>query len=221
MKTETNNIGCPHCGGKIDVNQIVYNNISEGLKKDFLQKMSNEKQELETRLRKTITEETNSELLVYKHELAEKVEQVKDLNRTKAELERAKREKDELKEKIEAEAEQRFTHALISEKDKIRKELDDRNQQKVAEKEHVIEQLKKQLTEAQRKAEQGSMQVQGELQELAIEKYLRDNFPLDEIQEIKKGARGADCLQIVHSRSQQNCGSIYYESKNTKEFSSA
>ena len=62
------------------------------------------------------------------------------------------------------------------------------------------------------------MQLQGEVQELAIEEYLEDKYPFDVIEEIKKGARGADCVQIVHTREVQNCGKIYYESKRTKDF---
>jgi hypothetical protein len=62
------------------------------------------------------------------------------------------------------------------------------------------------------------MQLQGEVQELAIEEYLMNQFPLDTVDEIKKGARGGDCIQIVNTRSRQNCGKIYYESKRTKEF---
>jgi hypothetical protein len=69
-----------------------------------------------------------------------------------------------------------------------------------------------------RKQEQGSVQLQGEVQELAIEEWLMSNFPLDTISEIKKGDRGADCIQIVHTRTTQNCGTIYYESKRTKNF---
>jgi hypothetical protein len=69
-----------------------------------------------------------------------------------------------------------------------------------------------------RKQEQGSMQLQGEVQELAIEEWLTANFPLDTISEIKKGDRGADCIQMVHTRTSQNCGTIYYESKRTKNF---
>jgi len=64
------------------------------------------------------------------------------------------------------------------------------------------------------------MQLQGEVQELAIEDWLAANFPLDTIEEIKKGARGADCLQTVNTRSRQNCGTIYFESKRTKDFRS-
>ena len=62
------------------------------------------------------------------------------------------------------------------------------------------------------------MQMQGEVQELAIEEYLMQQFPLDTIEEIKKGARGGDCIQIVNTRMSQNCGMIYYESKRTKDF---
>jgi hypothetical protein len=69
-----------------------------------------------------------------------------------------------------------------------------------------------------RKQEQGSMQLQGEVQELAIEEWLSNNFKFDTIEEIKKGANGADCLQVVNTREFQNCGKIYYESKRTKSF---
>jgi hypothetical protein len=81
--------------------------------------------------------------------------------------------------------------------------------------------LNDQLKEALKKAEQGSMQLQGEAQELAIEEWLATEFPLDSIDEIKKGVKGADCLQIVNTHSRQNCGSIYYESKRTKAFGGA
>ena len=62
------------------------------------------------------------------------------------------------------------------------------------------------------------MQLQGEVQELAIEEWLQQQYPLDTIDEIKKGARGGDCIQIVNTRTTKNCGKIYYESKRTKKF---
>jgi hypothetical protein len=62
------------------------------------------------------------------------------------------------------------------------------------------------------------MQLQGEVQELAIEEFLATQFPLDTIEEIKKGARGGDCIQLVNTRELQQCGKIYYESKRTKDF---
>ena len=81
-----------------------------------------------------------------------------------------------------------------------------------------LEAQKKLTEEMKRKQEQGSMQMQGEVQELAIEEWLASQFPLDSIEEIKKGARGGDCIQIVNTRNRQNCGKIYYESKRTKDY---
>lgn len=82
-----------------------------------------------------------------------------------------------------------------------------------------IEDNKKLAEEMKRKAEQGSMQLQGEVQELAIEDLLSRTYPFDNIQEVPKGVRGADSIQIVINAIQQECGSIVYESKRTKNFS--
>jgi hypothetical protein len=75
------------------------------------------------------------------------------------------------------------------------------------------------VNEMKRKTEQGSMQTQGEVQELAIEDYLETTFPRDEIQEISKGKRGGDCVHIVKDHYENECGRILYESKRTKHFS--
>jgi hypothetical protein len=155
------------------------------------------------------------------NELQEKTEQVKELNRAKAEIEKIKREKDELKESIEAEAQQKLNVQLTEEKEKIRKVEQERNEMVLMELRKQLEDQKRLTEEMKRKQEQGSTQLQGEVQELGIEEFLSGAFPLDEIIEIKKGERGADCLQVVHTREKSNCGTIYYESKRTKEFSNA
>ena len=71
----------------------------------------------------------------------------------------------------------------------------------------------------QRKAEQGSMQMQGEVQELALEDLLRNEYPFDIVEEVPKGISGADVIQTVFNSFQQVCGKIIYESKRTKAFS--
>ena len=81
--------------------------------------------------------------------------------------------------------------------------------------------MAKSIEDAKRKSEQGSMQIQGEALELAIESWLSSQFPFDSIEEVKKGAFGADCVQTIHTRALQNCGVICYESKNTKSWSDA
>lgn len=81
-----------------------------------------------------------------------------------------------------------------------------------------IDDNKKLAEEMKRKAEQGSMQMQGEVQELAIEELLARAYPFDKIAEVPKGIRGADSIQTVINASQLECGSIVYESKRTKSF---
>ena len=181
-------------------------------------KLKQEKAELEKQIKTKLTDENSERLEALEKELNEKSEQVKELNKAKAEIQRINREKNELKESIEAEAEQRLNQQITEEKEKIRKQEQEKNDMKIRELQKQLEDQKKLTDEMSRKQEQGSMQLQGEVQELGIEEWLSSQFPLDTIDEIKKGERGADCIQTVHTRQRQNCGTIYYESKRTKDF---
>lgn len=82
-----------------------------------------------------------------------------------------------------------------------------------------IDDQNRMINEMKRKSEQGSMQMQGEVQELAIEEFLQNAFPRDVIEEISKGKRGGDCVHIVMDQFERVCGKILYESKRTKHFS--
>jgi len=181
--------------------------------------LKEEKQRLEEMLKIKLKEEQAEQYEALQKELNEKSEQIKELNRTKAEIERLKREKEELKEKTEAESQLKLNELLHVEKEKIKRLEEEKNELKFKELMKQLEDQKKLTEEMKRKQEQGSMQLQGEILELAIEEWLVSQFPLDSIEEIKKGARGGDCIQTVNTRSRQNCGTIYYESKRTKEFS--
>ncbi len=181
-------------------------------------KIKQEKTIIEQKLKHQLVQEQQEQFQLLQKELNEKSEQIKELNRTKAEIEKLKREKLELKEAIEAENEVKLNQLIVEEKEKIRKIEEDKNELRVKELLKQLDDQKKLTEEMKRKQEQGSMQLQGEVQELAIEEWLVAQFPLDTIDEIKKGARGGDCIQTVHTRQQQNCGTIYYESKRTKDF---
>ena len=197
-------------GEKKRQDEAVADAIKAGLKE--------EKKRLQTEIRARMEEEQSERIRSLQEELDQKSDQLKDFNKAKSEIERLKREKGELKGSIEAESEKKLSEMIGVEKERIRKNEEQKSQLRLSEKEKIIEQLSERLKEAQRKAEQGSSQLQGEVQEMAIEEWLSVNFPLDTIEEIKKGARGADCLQIVNTRTRQNCGTIYYESKRTKGF---
>ncbi len=181
-------------------------------------RLREESKSLEERLKLRLHEENAEQLQALQAELNAKSDQLKELNRTRAELEKIRREKEEMKLAIEADAQRQLNEALQVERDRIRKSEEDRNELRIRELQKQLEDQKKLTEEMKRKQEQGSMQLQGEVMELAIEEWLSAQFPLDTIEEIKKGARGGDCLQTVHTRARQNCGTIYYESKRTKEF---
>ena len=80
--------------------------------------------------------------------------------------------------------------------------------------EKKLSDTQKSLEEANRKARQGSQQSQGEVLELEIEKQLAAEFPTDLIEEVKKGARGADIKQTVRTMSLQKAGLLLWEVKN-------
>ncbi|UTW66482.1 DUF2130 domain-containing protein [bacterium SCSIO 12643] len=180
--------------------------------------LKEERKSIENKLKTKLQDEQSEQFQALQKELNEKSEKIKDLNRSKAEIEKLKREKGELKESLEAEAQKKLSEALIAEKEKIRKSEEERNELRFKEMQKQLEDQKRLTEEMKRKQEQGSMQLQGEVQELAIEEWLMSKFPLDTVVEIKKGARGGDCLQTINTRSVQNCGTIYYESKRTKDF---
>ena len=183
--------------------------------------LKEDRKSIEAKIKSKLKEEQSEQFEALQKELNEKSEQVKELNRSKAEIEKLKREKGELKEAVEAESQKKLNETLIAEKLKIRKSEEVKNELRFKEYQKKIDDQKALVEEMKRKQEQGSMQMQGEVQELAIEEWLVAQFPLDTIEEIKKGARGGDCLQHVNTRSDQNCGTIYYESKRTKDFQSS
>ena len=191
-------------------NEMFQDRLEKQLKED--------RKGIEEKLKLKFQEEQTEQFNALQKELNEKSEQVKELSLARIEVEKLKREKSELKEIAEAEAQKNLNETLIAEKEKLRKQEEEKNELRFKELNKQLEDQKKLTLEMQRKQEQGSMQLQGEVQELAIEEWLAGQFPLDSIEEIKKGARGGDCIQVVNTRTHQNCGTIYYESKRTKDF---
>jgi len=122
----------------------------------------------------------------------------------------------------EAELEINLQKKLNSERnilmETIAKQEEEKNALKLKEFQKQIEDQKKLIDEMQRKAEQGSMQLQGEVQELALEELLKSAFPFDIIEEVGKGIKGADCVHIIRNSMGSECGKIIYESKRTKAF---
>lgn len=191
-------------------------------KQQFQEKLELEKKESEknilSALKIKLEEENKDRISLMEKELSEKSEKLRELNKMQGEISKLQREKLEMKDLIEAQAQQQLNETLVLEKEKIRKQEEEKNELKIKEYQKQAEDQRKLIEEMKRKQEQGSMQLQGEVLELAMEEWLANNFPLDTIDEVKKGANGADCLQTINTFELQNCGTIYYESKRTKTF---
>ena len=204
--------------------------FDEELRKATREQLKVERAKLLDELKKELTQEQSESMALLQKELDEKSRKLQELHVANAKIAQLEREKGELAAKAKAEAELTLNQKLAEEKTRLQKildeasasklkEIEEANALKLKEKEEQMEQLKRSLEDAKRKAEQGSMQVQGEALELAIESWLASQFPFDNIEEVKKGAFGADCVHTIHTRELQNCGVICYESKNTKAWS--
>ena len=209
----------------------------QGKEKEFQKKQEETTRRFEDEKRQIQTATEQSLRKSISNDFEHKLRLLEDANKESAEKLKASREKEleflkkeqELQTKT-AELELSVQRRLQEERIKLSKEIRELEEQKVAsrETEHQlrVKELEKQLDdqkklaeEMKRKAEQGSMQLQGEAQELALEELLRANFPFDEISEVGKGVRGADCIQLVRNNFGQECGKIIYESKRTRDFS--
>ena len=184
----------------------------------FNQRLKQEQQLLRDKITTEMRSEISGQLDTLQSELKNKSIQLQELNKTKADLMRVEREKEELRSEVSLEKEREFLEKLSEERLLMKRQADEQSELIIKEMQKKMDDQASLVAEMKRKAEQGSMQMQGEVQELAIEEWLENNFPLDSIDEIKKGVRGADCLQMVNTHSKQNCGTIYYESKRTKDF---
>ena len=122
------------------------------------------------------------------------------------------------RQELEVQLEKAFIKKQMEEEETLRKQFRSKEDLMKIEYEKRLNDQKKLIEEMTRKMEQGSVQLQGEAQELAIETYLKELFPFDKIEPVKTGTRGADCIQHVRSGASEICGLIYYESKRTKHW---
>ncbi|MGE5059408.1 MAG: DUF2130 domain-containing protein [Betaproteobacteria bacterium] len=151
--------------------------------------------------------------------LQERDKKLAEAQQAQAELLRKQRELDDAKRELELTVEKRVQASLVAERDKAKKEAEEELKFKVMEKDQTITAMQRQIEELKRRAEQGSQQLQGEVQELQLESLLRAKFPRDTIQPVAKGDFGGDVLQRVIGPLNQLCGTILWESKRTKNWS--
>jgi hypothetical protein len=144
-----------------------------------------------------------------------------EAQKAQADLIRKQRELDDARRELELTIAKRVQNELDAARAQARKDAEEELKLKVVEKEQTIASMQKQIEDLKRRAEQGSQQLQGEVQELELEVLLSAKFPRDSIQPVPKGEFGGDVLQRVCGPLGQPCGTILWESKRTKNWSDA
>ena len=191
----------------------------------YEQQLAQEKINLEEAVRKSIAIDFENKLNFLENANLENQEKLKLAGQKELEFLKKEQELKTRAEEMEIEIQRKMQTERNQIVEQIKKQELEKNQLKETEHQMRIKEFEKQLEdqrtlvdEMRRKAEQGSMQLQGEVQELILEELLRVTFPFDEIGEVGKGVRGADCIQVVRNKFGQDCGKIIYESKRTKDF---
>ena len=196
----------------------------------YEQKLAEEKKQLqsalEESLRKSIGTDFENKLQMLDNANKENEERLKQARAKELDFLKKEAQMKQREEELELQVQRKLQEQRLEMTEQIRKQEAEKNNIKETEHQLRVKELEKQLDdqkklaeEMKRKAEQGSMQLQGEVQELILEELLRNAFPFDLITEVGKGVRGADCVHLVRNQFGQECGKIIYESKRTKDFS--
>jgi hypothetical protein len=139
--------------------------------------------------------------------------------KAQAELTRKQRELDDARRELELTVEQRVQHGLNDARVLAKQEAEENLKLKVMEKDQTIVAMQQKIEELKKRAEQGSQQLQGEVQELMLENLLRAKFPFDAIERVPKGEFGGDVLHRVIGAAGQTGGTILWETKRTRAWS--
>jgi len=198
--------------------------IEKKLSRKYEEQYEKQLEEETVRLKESVNKKAKKE---FDTEIKEKLEEIEEANKKiesykekEKQLLQKERKLEEDKHDMEIQYQEKLTDEVKRVYASAQEKINQEYELKLKEKEKLIEDLSKQMKEGQRKAEQGSMKLQGEILELELEELLKEFFPNDEIQPVAPGKKGADIVQTVRLKSGKIAGSILWETKRTKNWQS-
>jgi hypothetical protein len=203
---------------KNKLDEQVASQVEEQLKKDRARISTEEARKAKLAV-STDLEQKTRELADLEEVLKIRNEKLAEAQKAQAELIRKQRELDDAKREMDLTIEKRVQEGLTATREQAKKEVEEELKLKVAEKDQTIASMQKKIEELKHRAEQGSQQLQGEVQEQELEALLRSKFPFDTIEPIPKGEFGGDVVQHVIGANGQHSGTILWEAKRTKHWS--
>jgi len=181
-------------------------------------KLTAEKNTLEKKLRKQIDEEKSEQVSTLEAELKAKSEQLKELNKAKATIAKLEIEKEHIVGEVTAEQAMKYSKMFAAEQERIKKLESEKNKLEVQKRDKLIADLQQRLEETTQKLEQGSSKLTGETTEIELRDFLRQAYPIDFVEDVPSGIRGADVMHTVKNSLGAPCGMILYERKQTQTF---
>jgi hypothetical protein len=209
MQSETT-ITCPNCGTEFELSEVIINQVKGEYEEKFKLDIQEEKKKIKESVEKDLNDSYSQSLEDLKSQISEKDGKLTEFTENEKSLRKRLRNLEDKEKNLDLEIDRQI--------DAAREKFFDEQKSKELEKEKIINDLKDQINDLKKKAEQGSMQLQGEVMELDLQSQLQIRFPYDEIVEVPKGVEGADIIQTVKNFS-TCCGTIIWEVKNTKNWS--
>jgi hypothetical protein len=191
----------------------------KNLDRELTQRLDKERTRIEEEVRQKAQKDVSIELRDLKDQLTEKEQKLEEAQKQELELRKQRREIEETKKNLELNVERRLDEERNKVEEAALKRAAEDHRLKDLEKDKQLNDMRQQIEDLKRKADQGSQQTQGEVLELDVEKLLRDTFTTDKIEPVEKGQRGADIVHNVYNDVGQFCGTILWETKQTKTWS--
>lgn len=214
-------IACPSCGKKIPLTRALRADIEGSLKAEFEARLEEERDRAEKDAARKAEKRLAQELAGLQDQLKEQGKELDEARRTELAMRRRERELEKKHADLEVTIERRLAEERTTLVAETRDRLAEDHRLKDAEKERQLADMRRQIEDLKRRAEQGSQQLQGEAGEDQLEAALRAAFPMDNISGIGQGIRGADIHQVVLDARGLKGGSILWECKNAKHWSDA
>ena len=227
-------ITCPDCGAQIPLTKALSEQVEHKLKhqlekqkaefevklkEKFELQISAEKKKMWQLAQEKATEKQQKELFDLQEQLKENSKRLEESEKNELTLRKKARELEEKEKNIELEMARKMDEERKKIIEETKKQESEQQRLKLQEKDKQLEIMRKQIDDLKRKAEQGSMQIQGEVQEDELKDILTLTFVKDEITDVPQGVNGADLIQKINGAIGQPTGTIIWESKNTKAFS--
>ena len=223
-------ITCTGCGRKIPLTRALRADIEESLRREFEEIMARREREsrasFEAELERAQkdasqqTERRNAQALADLQErLAEQSRVLEEARQQELALRRRERDLERRQHELELTVARRLDEERRNIAEETQERLVEQHRLKDLEKERQLTEMRRQIEDLKRKADQGSQQLQGEATEGELESMLRDACRTDDIQPVSQGVRGADLHHVVIDHRGNRAGAILWECKNTRHWS--